>query len=133
MNKKGSTTASTWFSPSYHVSIMTKLSRLQGSTMNNYRDEHRNSHRYATRGLLGSTSFATRRIGAISARDDGTTSLSIIDSPMFPIVCVRVIRRWSDGSGPPLDAIIINFHTFISSLKKSEYKFHCASTLASGK
>ena len=49
--------------------------------------------------MLDSTSLATRRIGAISTKEEGTTSLSKIGSPKFPAVWVRKIRLgggWSD-------------------------------------
>jgi hypothetical protein len=49
------------------------------------------SQRYATRGLLASTSLATRRMGAISTSEEGTTSLSKMDSPRLPAVWVRRI------------------------------------------
>jgi len=48
-----------------------------------------NLQRYATRGLVASTSLATRRMGAISTSEDGTTSLSKMDSPRLPTVWVR--------------------------------------------
>jgi hypothetical protein len=62
--------------------------------------------RYATRGLDASTSLATRRMGAISTSDDGTTSLSKICSPRFTAVCVLRMRRCPGGCiGPPRDRV----------------------------
>ena len=53
--------------------------------------------RYATRGLVASTSLATRRMGAISTSEEGTTSLSKMDSPRLPTVCVRRRRLPEEG------------------------------------
>lgn len=41
-----------------------------------FKDERKDIQRYATRGRSCSISLATRRIGAICCRDEGTTSLS---------------------------------------------------------
>lgn len=39
--------------------------------------------------MVASTSLATRRMGAISTSEEGTTSLSKMDSPKLPTVWVR--------------------------------------------
>lgn len=65
------------------------------------------SQRYAIKTLefLDSISVATRRIGAISTNNDGTTSLSKSDSPKFPIICV-LSSCLCGGSGPHPELVV---------------------------
>lgn len=68
-------------------------------------------HRYATRGRSASISVATRRIGAIDWRDDGTTSLSKTSMENTVLAALREGRRISidwcpDDSFPTFDDIL---------------------------
>lgn len=59
-------------------------------------------HRYATRGRSFCISLATRRIGAMDWREEGTTSLSKTSIEKVVVAALRDGRRVSDdGPTPP--------------------------------
>ncbi len=112
-----------------HVAPLTRFSTEK--RLHDLRRAEIHVQRYATRGRLSSTSFATRNIGAMDESDEGTTSLSKVS--VKPVVLVRARGRLTRGelipSGPP-EAAILQFYSSqlcinLVLVKREEFSSSC--------